>query len=411
MAKKPHIDATIQERHARWIFTFSAGKPRAHAKLGNGPNGEKLTWESVDGISGFRHLLPYMDKDFAAPLLSLNKAQFLTLLTAIHDGDGTKIETAPSCDWTPRSWTVCSARKWFVERLQMLATIHGMTGNLRWERANRKNPIAILTITPKNWRSVGGVGNRPQIQVSQPTDEEVWCVETETGTIITRRRGKVTVMGNCQMLGRGTRKADGKENCLVLDFANNIMTHGPVDSVRVRTKKKGGECDAEAPTKICPSCDSYMPAAIHQCTHCGHEWPIDEEPKHVATADIEAPVLTSEITKKWLPVKVRMHDRNTGKNGKPDSVRVEYMCGFANYREFICPEHTGFASAKAGQWWRAMGGSAPPPKTVSDMLRRMDERELMEVEQIMVIPDGKYMRVSGYWLQDGTEIDHKLRVK
>jgi len=58
-----------------------------------------------------------------------------------------------------------------------------------------------------------------------------------------------------------------------------------------------------------------------------------------------------------------------------------------------------------------MGGSAPPPKTVSELLRRMDERELMEVEQIMVIPDGKYMRVNGYWLQDGTEIDHKLRVK
>ena len=214
-----------------------------------------------------------------------------------------------------------------------------------------------------------------------------------------------------QMLGRGTRKADNKENCLVLDFANNIMTHGPVDSVRVRTKKKGGEIDAEAPTKICPSCDYYMPAAIHQCTNCGHEWPIDEEPKHSGSADFEAPVLTSEIVKKWLPVKVRMHDRNTGKNGKPDSVCVEYMCGFASYREYICPEHTGFAAVKAGQWWRAMGGNAPAPKTVSDMLRRMDERELIDTEQIMVIPDGKYMRVSGYWLQDGTEIDHKLRAR
>jgi DNA repair protein RadD len=216
-----------------------------------------------------------------------------------------------------------------------------------------------------------------------------------------------------QMLGRGTRKAEGKDNCLVLDFAGNIMTHGPVDSVRVRTKKKGGELDeAEAPTKICPACDSYMPAAIHQCTNCGHVWPIDEDPKHSGSADLEAPVLTSEIVKKWLPVKVRVHNRNTGKNGKPDSVCVEYMCGFASYREFICPEHTGFASAKAGQWWRAMGGSAPSPKTVSDMLRRMDERELQDVESVMVIPDGKYMRINGYIRSaDGAEIDHKLRLR
>lgn len=214
----------------------------------------------------------------------------------------------------------------------------------------------------------------------------------------------------CQMLGRGTRKADGKDNCLVLDFANNIMTHGPVDSVRVRTKAKGGDIDAEAPAKVCPGCDSYMPAAIHQCTHCGHEWPIDEEPKHEATV-ADAPVMTSEIVKKWLPVKVRVHNRNSGKNGKPDSVCVEYLCGFASYREYVCPEHTGFASVKSGNWWRVMGGNAPAPKTVSDMLRRMDERELQDVENIMVIPDGKYMRVSGYWLQDGTEIDHKLRVK
>ena len=34
-----------------------------------------------------------------------------------------------------------------------------------------------------------------------------------------------------QMLGRGTRKADGKENCLVLDFAGNCRRHGPVDQV------------------------------------------------------------------------------------------------------------------------------------------------------------------------------------
>jgi DNA repair protein RadD len=35
-----------------------------------------------------------------------------------------------------------------------------------------------------------------------------------------------------QMVGRGTRLAPGKENCLVLDFAGNVRRHGPIDLVR-----------------------------------------------------------------------------------------------------------------------------------------------------------------------------------
>ena len=35
-----------------------------------------------------------------------------------------------------------------------------------------------------------------------------------------------------QMVGRGTRLAPGKQNCLVLDFAGNVSRHGPIDLVR-----------------------------------------------------------------------------------------------------------------------------------------------------------------------------------
>src|SRR5262245_51800711 len=36
-----------------------------------------------------------------------------------------------------------------------------------------------------------------------------------------------------QQVGRGTRLAAGKTDCLVLDFAGNIRRHGPVDSIHV----------------------------------------------------------------------------------------------------------------------------------------------------------------------------------
>ena len=41
-----------------------------------------------------------------------------------------------------------------------------------------------------------------------------------------------------QMVGRGSRLSPGKENCLVLDFAGNIETHGPIDLIAVTKKRK-----------------------------------------------------------------------------------------------------------------------------------------------------------------------------
>ena len=43
-----------------------------------------------------------------------------------------------------------------------------------------------------------------------------------------------------QMVGRGTRLAEGKEDCLVLDFAGNTARHGPIDTVDGGKKETGG---------------------------------------------------------------------------------------------------------------------------------------------------------------------------
>lgn len=195
-----------------------------------------------------------------------------------------------------------------------------------------------------------------------------------------------------QMLGRGTRLYDGKKDCLVLDFAGNVMRHGPVDAVKVKPHKvTGGE--GEAPTKICPQCEFFCHAAALKCEDCGYVWPVKDEPKHDRRADRDAPVMTQEIVAQWLPVtdvRVGIHQ----KEGKPDSLVVEYCCGFQNYREWVCFEHHGFARKRACAWWRAMGGKMQPPKTVAEAMVRAVELEI--VKQITVVPDGKYWRINGY---------------
>jgi superfamily II DNA or RNA helicase len=285
--------AAIIERHPRWQYSLSFGKPvegLAKPRRGRHLNAIKHQYERVSGITGFGHLMPFLDKDFAPALMALSKRQFFTLLQGIHDGDGFKMKS-PSVDWTPRSWTLCSSRKVFVDRLQALATINGCTGHLHPEPQGRKNPLYVLTISPKNWRSVGGYnskgrGLRPQINRAPATAERVWCIETETGTIVTRRRGKVTVMGNCQNIGRGLRVHPGKKDLIVIDHSDTTLRLGFVSDIHHDELDDGKPTLTAKPVialpKECPKCHYLKPPRTAVCPACG--FVAEHHAKPIATA-------------------------------------------------------------------------------------------------------------------------------
>lgn len=195
-----------------------------------------------------------------------------------------------------------------------------------------------------------------------------------------------------QMVGRGSRNAPGKSNCLVLDFAGNVARHGPVDAV---TPRKPGEGGGDAPIKICPECASILHASVMVCADCGYEFPRDAEPAHQATADT-APILASAAPE-WVDVISRRLFRHekaspTGGLGTP-SVRIEYLCGLVNHREWVCPEHDGFARQKFEKWWRDHGGATPFPATVADTIARSGE--LAADTQIRIRPSGKFYEIVG----------------
>jgi len=203
-----------------------------------------------------------------------------------------------------------------------------------------------------------------------------------------------------QMVGRGLRLAPGKENCLVLDFAGNVSRHGPIDKVSPKPPGKG---EGEAPVKICPSCDSLVPAGVRTCPDCGHAFP-EPEKKITATA-AEAPILSTGSAV-WQEITERKFYRHTKAGGLP-SVRVEYlMRSTSTHREWVCPQHTGFPKAKADKFWRHHGGSLPFPTSVEEFLRRQDELAL--VSSIAVRPAGKYIEVVGHKL--GEPAGHAKRV-
>jgi DNA repair protein RadD len=129
-----------------------------------------------------------------------------------------------------------------------------------------------------------------------------------------------------QMVGRGTRKADSKENCLILDFAGNCRRHGPVDEVDIKVGGSNGAAVAPATvrTKTCPECAEINPLDAAACCCCEYAWPKPKPAaKHATSADA-VPILTGERV--WLPVTdVSFHRHyKYGDPGAPPSFRVDY---------------------------------------------------------------------------------------
>lgn len=190
-----------------------------------------------------------------------------------------------------------------------------------------------------------------------------------------------------QMVGRGTRLAPGKENCLVLDFAGNVRRHGPIDLVR--PKRPGDGSGGEAPTKVCPECDSIIALSATECPDCGYVFPAREV--KIAPTAATLPVLSPK--QRWLPVTGVSYSRHDKAGGRP-SLKVTYSCGLATYSEWVCLEHQGYARQKAAEWWRKRAPGCPVPLSVAEALAQTSR--LARPSDISVRPSGRYLEISGY---------------
>jgi hypothetical protein len=74
-----------------------------------------------------------------------------------------------------------------------------------------------------------------------------------------------------QMVGRGLRSAEGKDDCLILDHAGNTARHGFVtapqefslEGAEKKPKDDGPAC------RMCPNCFAYNESTDDRCVRCG----------------------------------------------------------------------------------------------------------------------------------------------
>jgi DNA repair protein RadD len=203
-----------------------------------------------------------------------------------------------------------------------------------------------------------------------------------------------------QMIGRGSRIAEGKENCLVLDFGRLLKTHGPIDQMEGREpsvndgefkEKEKGEL-----VKICPECNAINPRAASECKQCAEKFEIQErEWTHTSAADGESPLLSTQAKPVWANVTGWRFEIGRKQMGAPEYLRITYRYGmFGAANDFLCFEHGGYAAEKASRRWIELTGKREQftPQTSVEAYERRGE--LLMPARVQISRDGKYFKVT-----------------
>ena len=197
-----------------------------------------------------------------------------------------------------------------------------------------------------------------------------------------------------QIVGRVMRLYPNKKNALLLDYGGNVLRHGCIDDVAVKAK---GEGTGEAPAKECPSCETILHAAVRECPECGYIFEREPDKKLELNA-FDGAVLSDQRKVQKVPVD-RVSFKIHKKIGKPDSIKVTYHCGMAEYYEWLTPEHSEFGLKKTHAFFRNIDDDYFESSSVSiEFLEDLNAiRHSKKITSIDILPS-KYTEVKKrYW--------------
>jgi DNA repair protein RadD len=200
-----------------------------------------------------------------------------------------------------------------------------------------------------------------------------------------------------QQVGRALRRAPGKADALVLDYAGLVRMHGPVDIVTARTAAAVRGREDEVRAKPCPGCGALIPLNASACESCWVEPDAEAEPPHDAEAEDALPILSDQLAPDQRPVWHPVPDWRF--EAALRGLDIVFACPEGAIRIRLHPEERGYLRQKAVQWWRGLGGGADAPMTVAETLERQDEltrpsavrvRRSRSAEQVECrLPDGR----------------------
>jgi DNA repair protein RadD len=204
-----------------------------------------------------------------------------------------------------------------------------------------------------------------------------------------------------QIVGRGLRIAEGKENCLIMDFGHNFERHGLLEEFDVKAEVKPDGKVGFPPVKICPSCQHLQPLSIRVCKECFFEFPFVAPESKLGKNFYEGELFEGEIEAEFYAVEKIVYQPHKAKSGR-DCMKVQYTTKVSNKRFYewvsmpdiqACFEGNSselFLAKKLAEWLEKRG--LPQERTdtidnIEDLL--LSAHEYQHPVDISIVPDTK----------------------
>ena len=213
-----------------------------------------------------------------------------------------------------------------------------------------------------------------------------------------------------QQVGRGFRTCPGKKDCLVLDYVGNIMRHGPVDVI-IPPDAGSENHKGKPPVKECPECNAIVHAGFKECPECGYEFPVRELNTKIYTSAASDAILSGEpeVTNyQVFETKYEIHEKEKDDGTISRTIEIQYRIAIHRViKDWICPEHIGFAREKFVVWWdkhvcpEIQSANITPPETCEDFMLYAQWGCIAEAKEIVVTktPGVKHARVTAFMLK------------
>lgn len=145
-----------------------------------------------------------------------------------------------------------------------------------------------------------------------------------------------------QMAVRGMRIHSDKTDCLVLDFAGVVETHGPITAVQ--PPRKGSSEPGPPPVKLCDQCNELVHISAKECPACGFQFPPPQEKAYTLRNDD-----IMGVEGKDLEVSEWMWRKYVSKASGKEMLACTYYGGLSDkpITSYHAIMHDGFAGQRA----------------------------------------------------------------
>jgi superfamily II DNA or RNA helicase len=288
--------------------------------------------------SGWIRLEKYLEKDVSEALYLMTREQFLVFWEEALKGDG------------DQRWLTCD-RQSQVDAYSMMAVTRGLAVSYKTRIAASGVPWFRIAIRDKQWITSDPSDVRSaRLSLEDAREgERVWCVTNRNSTLVTRRCGKVVIVGNCprcavalflrptkhvglfiQQAGRVLRPWPGKQHALLLDFVGVMDDKDMRAAIDLSTTPDRTPTDPEL--EICDDCQQWRIlrhlGGKNLCTDCAKKIEHEAESRDITAKKINGVYqvdLFAGTSARWLQTDFGMPFIMTSDKSKSRRSRIYFI--------------------------------------------------------------------------------------